>query len=323
MRGGLIDRHFSSSQIRNSFFARVYIPSLVRYDCDPAMANSTSSPTQPAFKVLVIVSRPLDQNELPAIADQWALVNGLATVKAPVYLHILRPPTIERLRNEILNGYEIIHFDGHGSFALKCPSCLALNAPGSRKCGRCSASLEQETPRGYLAFEQEDGRADPLAAEELADMLRASPARLVFLSACESAAGGAHSLAAALLQGGVPAVLGMKETVPVDATIALSRMLYAALGAGRSIREAFQISLPTLAKLPDSRETGMKAKRHPCAAGPWSRCPPRLLSRPRPARPGAGASLRSSSARPRGRVHPRTATAGAQRVAGPDHGRPA
>ena len=68
-----------------------------------------------AFRVLVVVSRPLDQKELPTIADQWALVNGLATVKTPAYLHILRPPTIERLRNEILNGYEILHFDGHGS----------------------------------------------------------------------------------------------------------------------------------------------------------------------------------------------------------------
>ena len=91
------------------------------------------SPSQePAFRVLVVVSRPLDQNELPTIADQWALVNGLATVKTSAYLHILRPPTIERLRNEILNGYDILHFDGHGSFALKCPNCWAKSFGESR-----------------------------------------------------------------------------------------------------------------------------------------------------------------------------------------------
>jgi len=56
--------------------------------------TDSSPPAQPAFRVLVVVSRPLDQKELPTIADQWALVNGLSTVKAPAYLHILvRPPS--------------------------------------------------------------------------------------------------------------------------------------------------------------------------------------------------------------------------------------
>ena len=255
-----------------------------------------SSSQEPAFRVLVVVSRPLDQRELPTIADQWALVNGLATVKAAAYLHILRPPTIERLRSEILGGYDILHFDGHGSFAVKCPNCMALNAPGSRKCGNCDASLEQETPRGYLAFEQEDGRQDALAADELAEMLQAvpgSPTKLVFLSACESAAGGAQSLAATLQNGGIPAVLGMKEPVTVDATIALSRALYAALGAGMTIRDAFKNSLLSLSRLPDSPETGTKAQRHPRAPGQGHRRADGGNPSPGPFDHGRGAALGS------------------------------
>jgi predicted ATPase len=229
-----------------------------------------SQSQEAAFRVLVVVSRPLDQKELPTIADQWALVNGLATVKTPAYLHILRPPTIERLRNEILNGYEILHFDGHGSFAVRCPNCMELNPTDSRKCGNCDASIAEEKPHGYLTFEREDGRQDALAAEELADMLRAvpgSPINLVFLSACESGKGGDKSLAATLLLGGVPAVLGMKETVTVEATIALSRALYAALGAGMTIADAFKNSLSALSRLQDSRETGTKARDIPDLLG--------------------------------------------------------
>jgi CHAT domain-containing protein len=198
------------------------------------------------------------------------LVNGLATVKTPASLHILRPPTIERLRNEILSGYNILHFDGHGTFALRCPNCMELNHPGNRKCGSCDASLEDEKPMGYLAFEQEDGRQDALASDELAEMLQAvpgSPTKLIFLSACESAKGGDKSLASTLLNGGVPAVLAMKETVTVEATIALSKAIYAALGAGMTIADAFKNSLPALSRLPDSLETGTKAKTYlPCRA---------------------------------------------------------
>jgi len=130
-----------------------------------------SQPPNAAFRVLVVVSRPLDLDELPTIADQWALINGLTAVKAPVEIKFLRPPTIEGLRSEILSGYDVLHFDGHGAFAIACPNCNALNTPGSRKCGheKCDASLEDKKPCGYLAFEQEDGTEDALASDELRD----------------------------------------------------------------------------------------------------------------------------------------------------------
>lgn len=235
------------------------------------MSSLSSAVTEPAFRILVIVARPLDQADLPDIADQWALLDGLATVKTPAYLHFLRPPTIERLRTEVLNGYDIIHFDGHGAFALACPNCSSLNVPGSRKCGQCGTSLENEKPRGYLAFEQDDGTEEALAAEDLTEILKnmpRSPTKLVILSACESAAGNDKSLSATLLSGGLPAVLAMKETVPVDVTIALSRAFYAALGSGMSIKNAFNnLALLALKKLPDHPKTGTKAKDIPVLLG--------------------------------------------------------
>ena len=233
------------------------------------MSDSIPSPDS-AFRVLVVVSRPLDLKELPSIADQWALLNGLATVRTSAYLHILRPPTIERLRAEILNRYDIIHFDGHGSFAACCPNCNDLNTPVSRKCERCEASLEGLQPHAYLIFEQEDGKQDALAAEEFAEMLRnvpGTPTRFIFLSACESAAGGDNSLAAVLLKEGCPAILAMKEAVAIEVTTALSRSFYAGIGAGMTISQAFNSSLSALSRFADNPETKTKAKNIPVLMG--------------------------------------------------------
>ncbi|MDF0593777.1 tetratricopeptide repeat protein [Methanotrichaceae archaeon M04Ac] len=242
-------------------------------------------PAQPSteelpFRVLVIISRPLDESELPNIADQWALYSGLSAVKTPARLDFLRPPTIEQLRTEILGGYDVVHFDGHGSFGRRCPSCSGLNPPEGKKCGRCNAVLEYEEAGGYLAFEGEDGTVDSLAAEDLAGMINAVPGRptkLVILSACESAKGGDASLLAVLTREGVPAVMGMREPVPVELTVALSRPLYAYLGAGNNIKEAFDQARPSLAKLPKSEE-GTPAEEIPILEGDGTGA--RIVDRP-------------------------------------------
>jgi hypothetical protein len=248
------------------------------------LATPPLDPTRPAedapFRILVIVSRPLDQKKLPEIADQWALYSGLSSVKTPAHLDFLRPPTIEQLRTEILSGYDIVHFDGHGAFGLRCPNCSGLNPPESRKCGRCSASLEDQQARGYLAFERDDGTENTLAAEDLARMInavRGRPTKLVILSACESAKGEDASLLPILKREGVSAVLGMKEIVPVELTLALSRPLYAHLGAGNNIEEAFDQASTSFEKLPPSKE-GTPAQDIPILEGKGTAA--RIVDRP-------------------------------------------
>ncbi len=80
-----------------------------------------------------------------------------------------RPPTVEGLRAEILSGYDIVHFDGHGSFGVRCPNCGGLNQADQKKCARCECLLEGENAKGHFAFEREDGKLDALAAVELAE----------------------------------------------------------------------------------------------------------------------------------------------------------
>ncbi len=200
----------------------------------------------PAFRILTCIARPLDSQELPDIAEARALADGLARVRAPVYLGFVRPPTPDALRTRLQEGWDVFHFDGHGT---------AENG-------------------GALLLEDEDGLGVPLPASDLADLLRQCRVpKLLILSACQSAKalpppapspspapgergrdrpegpgmGVRTSLAGHLLQAtGARAVIGFTETVSIETTRAFLLPFYAALGAGRTIRQAFEAARAAL-----------------------------------------------------------------------------
>jgi tetratricopeptide (TPR) repeat protein len=209
---------------------------------------STDATSEAAFKILAIVSRPLDLKDLPDLADQWSIYNGLRSVQASVRLEFLQPPTIEQLRQKIFCHFDVIHFDGHGAYGLGCSCCGWVNDSGSKKCLRCGAEIENQIPKGYLAFEKEDGSLDSLEAGDLADLISSTetPPKLIVLSACESAKGNTTGVMETLLQKGSPAALGMKEPVPDNVAKAMAGPFYAALGSGISIKKAFESALPAL-----------------------------------------------------------------------------
>jgi len=237
----------------------------------PAMVE----PERPAFRVLTVVARPLDQSALPEIGDAWSLADRLAQVQAPIELAFVRPPTVEMLRRRLAENWDVVHFDGHGVWAWTCTGCGAFipkeeGQPDPSACPRCGAALVQPAS-GYLAFEQEDGLMHLLPATEMADLLcppGAPPrARLAILTACQSAMG-APSLAGVLLAAGVPAVLGMRETVTVGAVGALLPPFYANLGAGHTPRQALEAALPALRALGASPLSGTPWVNLPLLAGP-------------------------------------------------------
>jgi tetratricopeptide (TPR) repeat protein len=202
----------------------------------------------PAFRILGIISRPLDLQELPHLADQRSIYNGLNTVQVPVYLKLLQPPTVNQLRKIIYDNYDVIHFDGHGDYGLGCSCCNWVNNPGSENCAKCGAELKEKDPKGYLAFEKENGTLDSLEAVDLAELISFAPKppKLIVLSACESAKGNTSGVMEKLLQKGSFAVLGMKEPVPDNVTKVIFGPFYAALGGGLSIKEAFESVQPIL-----------------------------------------------------------------------------
>ena len=245
-----------------------------------ARVPAVVEPERPAFRVLTVVARPLDQSALPEIGDAWSLADRLAQVQAPIELAFVRPPTVETLRRRLAQDWDVVHFDGHGVWAWTCPGCGAFipkeeGQPDPGDCPHCGAALTQPAG-GYLAFEQEDGLMYLLPATEMADLLcpKGAPprARVAILTACQSAMG-APSLAGVLLAAGVPAVLGMRETVTVGTVGALLPPFYANLGAGRTPRQALEAALPALRPLGVSPISGTPWVDLPVLDGPGTDTP--------------------------------------------------
>jgi tetratricopeptide (TPR) repeat protein len=199
----------------------------------PVALPAAEPEAQRPLRVLTIVARPLDVNELPEIADAWSLADGLLAVDAPLELRFVRPPTPERLQVEIDAGWDVLHFDGHGT------------AGGG----------------GFLVLEAEEGLASLLPTDRFIEMLKRAggPPKLLILSACQSAKGAGKGLAGRLVkEAGVPAVIGFRETVPVTVTMPFVQRLYAGLGAGRTIKESFDAAVSalgeTLVPLPPEKQ---------------------------------------------------------------------
>ncbi len=215
-------------------------------------APQTALAVRGPLRALVVVSRPSDLPVLDEGAEVSALRAGLASVAGlkGIEVHELTSPTWLEFVGALSSGtYHIVHFDGHGDFGRRCPACRRLAPAQSTVCaqpqerGSCGASLEGIAPRGYLAFERQNGAADWRSAENLAAALFRSPeVRLVVLSACRSATVGNGTLfagtAPALIGMGVPAVVAMQTEVPLYATVAFAEAFYGAVAHRRPLVEA-------------------------------------------------------------------------------------
>lgn len=92
---------------------------------------------------------------------------------------------------------QVLHFDGHGLYGKRCTNtqCRAINKGNKiTKCRKCNRELPEA--QGYLVFEDGNGGADYISAEELGVLLSKSTLvdshnksgriALVVLSACQS-----------------------------------------------------------------------------------------------------------------------------------------
>jgi hypothetical protein len=129
----------------------------------------------------------------------------------------------------------IVHFSGHGLEISE-----ATEAPGSRSLDL--SSLEEEQLTGGIALEDSDGNTKVVRASALGDLFRLSKGRIqcVVLNACHS-----QRQANELIKH-VPYVIGMNTAVPDKTAIAFAVGFYDALGAGRSIPDAFDFAKVTL-----------------------------------------------------------------------------
>jgi tetratricopeptide (TPR) repeat protein len=160
--------------------------------------------------ILLVIARPYER-DLRYHSIARPLVEWAAQPDVPAAVHVLRPPTFDRLREHLRERrgfYHILHFDGHGAYGDGPPP-----APGTHKF--------QSTVQGRLVFENADGGPDPIKAELLSELLREGAVPAVVLNACQSAmvdnrADDAFaSAAAALLRAGVRSVTAMAYSLLV------------------------------------------------------------------------------------------------------------
>jgi hypothetical protein len=196
----------------------------------------------PPLRLLYIRSRPSDQEALRD-TEETAVRDALSGLEKEGLLQVdtLAIGTREAFLDAIeAQPAHILHFDGHGLFARRCPACGALNyayveacraQEGDQVCGQPLASI---TPQGYLAFEMADKTTDLVSSEDLGAYLYNSPVRLAVLSACWSGTVSGETLfggaAPALVQAGLPAVVATQLPIEVGAAATFAKYFYRALG---------------------------------------------------------------------------------------------
>lgn len=262
------------------------VTSFVRVQSNPNIAFVPIPPAQDGrIRLLYIASRPggAGDVELRAVANR--LLQDLRQDRARFDIKALRPPTFEQLQIDLTDAreagrpYHIVHFDGHGMYADLSKSKLAEWAAALS-----SVTLGSETTgkHGYLLFEHPgDDTMRPVDGQRLGQLLHDNGVPVLVLNACQSAmheataapktAKDVHdevraigSLAQAVMDQGIPAVLGMRYSVYVVTAAHYVGQLYAALAKGRSFGQAATEGRKHLHLNPD-RWVGLQ----PCPLQDW------------------------------------------------------
>ncbi|MBN4005992.1 NB-ARC domain-containing protein [Nostoc sp. LPT] len=191
--------------------------------------------------------------------EQQAILKGLKSAAQAGYINFkkLDYATLNYLREYLTENREnntphVLHFDGHGLFGKRCSHCGAMNqGVKAATCRKCN--LQLPPAQGYLVFEDENGDADYISAEELGTLLRQSSfgdgtnksggVTLTVLSACQSAmtfVGDSvfNGTAQNLISQRIPAVVAMQYSVGVEAATKFAEQFYRSLGQKNSLATA-------------------------------------------------------------------------------------
>ena len=190
------------------------------------------------LRVLMVISRPDGTRDVGYQMVARPLLERLDAVRGEVSLTVLRPPTLDALRQAVRQAadadepFHVVHFDGHGVMPGR-------TAGGGSIAGRPMTMAE--SGEGVLAFEKPGGGSDLIKASQVAQVLAEGKVPVVVLNACQSGAVGKEleaSVAAALLKAGCAAVVAMAYTVYAVAAAEFMAAFYESLFAGQSVGQA-------------------------------------------------------------------------------------
>ncbi len=228
------------------FLARSTQTPLVRYFCD--LPISQRSAGEGPLRVLVVLASPSDKPPVSSAQETQALsqivaknrLDLLETVQLGLN-HVISKRTLrglaERLRQRSLVTLRVLE---HAT-RRKLQECLMEN----RSAGKPFHVVHfvghgQAGEQSLLVLEAEDGRADPIPAEEFAELIAEPTTSLVVLNACQTAAASEvfQNTAREILKRRVPSVIGMQVPVMDRAAVEFARSFYGAWAAGEPIEAA-------------------------------------------------------------------------------------
>ncbi len=199
----------------------------------------------PPIRILLVTARPEDEacGYIDHRASALPLVEAMEALGGLVNIHVLSPPTLPALREELDRArresepYHVVHFDGHGVF--------------DRRAGLGGLCFEDPQDAGKL----ENRRHSTVFTGELGPLLRDYRIPLVFLEACQTATAekASESVASELLKVGVASVVAMSHSVLVETARRFVEAFYAALARGARVGDAM---LEGQRKLNDDKSRG-------------------------------------------------------------------
>jgi hypothetical protein len=175
----------------------------------------------PPLRILVVVSQDPGGVLLELGEELMQLRSALSRIGGAV-LETLENPDARALREALdSRSFHVLHYMGHGSF-------------------------DPVSGEGGLLLRGPDGKRELVTGRHLATKTKdVSSLRLVVLNACETALASASpehnpfaGVAAALLLGGVPAVVAMQSAIADQHAIAFSTAFYRQIARGTPVDEA-------------------------------------------------------------------------------------
>lgn len=183
------------------------------------------------IRILLVTARPEDDacGYIDHRASALPLVEAMESLPGLVKVHVLSPPTLpalreelERARNDEKKPYHVVHFDGHGIFR--------------REAGLGGLCFESPEDKSLL----EKRRHVTVFTDELGPLLRDHRIALVVLEACQTAHAekASESVASELLNVGVASVVAMSHSVLVETARRFVEAFYEALAGGKRVGDA-------------------------------------------------------------------------------------
>lgn len=228
---------------------------LSRYVTFPRAVSELS--LQQPLQVLYIAPRPSQTPYLPIDDDLRHMHIALDDLELAGKIHIQRvtPATLQTMSSMISEGkFQILHFDGHGSFARQCPVCNTRNYPHLTTCAECKNMLTNVAPRGFLAFENSERNVHWVDSSTLGALLSNRGLQLAVILACASGAVRGDTLftgtGPALIHAGIPAVIVSQADIESRFATLFTQALYRQLALKRDIATAVNAGRDLL--LPDA-----------------------------------------------------------------------